>query len=138
MCLILDTNMYGLFLAQGNADMKPVRDWVDKKYGKIVYSPAGKMKTELEKSPNVRRRFEEYSRAGKLKIFPIEAVEQKRERLPTLCSDDPDIIALAQVSGVSLLVSDDINLHADFKTIVRGKIYQTRVHKHLLRNDLCP
>ena len=96
------------------------------------------MRAELEKCSKMRSRFEQYSRAGKLKIFPIEDIEQKRESLPTLCSDDPDIIALAQVSGVSLLVSGDINLHADFKTIVRGKIYQTRVHKHLLRNDLCP
>ena len=138
MCLILDTNRYGLFLDPNNEDMKPVRKWVDDKSGKIAYSPVGKMKIELERSPNVRSRFEQYSRAGKLRTFPVEAVEQQRERLPILRSDDPDIIALAQVSGVKLLVSNDENLHADFKTIIKGKIYQTRAHKRLLRNNLCP
>lgn len=138
MCLILDTNMYGLFLSQDNEDMLPVRDWIERKSGKIAYSRIGKMKLELDKSPNVRSRFDQYRRAGKLKTFPGEVVEQQRERLPSLRSDDPDIIALAQVSEVKLLISDDKNLHADFKTIVRGKIYQTSAHKRLLRNDLCP
>ena len=138
MCLILDADMYGLFLKQDNKDMKPVKDWVDKKNGKVVYSPVGKMKTELEKAPNVRRQFEQYRRAGKLKSIPVEIVEEKKSRLPPLRSNDPDIIALAQVSEVKLLISGDENLHADFKTIVRGKIYQTSAHKRLLHNDLCP
>ena len=138
MCLILDTNRYGLFLDPTNEDMKPVRNWVDEKNGKIAYSPVGKMKDELEKYPKMRRQFEQYSRAGKLKNFLVEAVEQRKESLPSLRSDDPDIIALAQVSRVRLLVSNDENLHADFKTIVKGKIYQTSAHKRLLRNDLCP
>ncbi len=138
MCLILDTNRYGLFLNPNNEDMKPVRNWVDKKNGKIAYAPIGKMRDELAKYPKMRRQFEQYRRAGKLKNFLVEAIEQRKESLPSLRSDDPDIIALAQVSGVRLLVSNDKNLHADFKTIVRGKIYQTRAHKRLLRNDLCP
>ena len=37
MCLILDTDNYGLFLAPDNEDMKPVRDWIDNKNGKIAY-----------------------------------------------------------------------------------------------------
>ena len=75
MCLILDTNRYGLFLDPNNEDMKPVRKWVDNKNGKIAYSPVGKMKDELEKYPKMRRQFEQYSRAGKLKNFLVEAVE---------------------------------------------------------------
>ena len=138
MCLILDTNKYGLFLDPDNEDMKPVRAWVDNKSGKIIYSPVGKMKDELEKSPRMRSRFKEYRSAGKLKTFPIEAVEHKKKRLPRLRSNDPDIIALAQISGCGLLVSTDRNLHADFKQIVGGNIYQTQQHKHLLKKDLCP
>ena len=118
--------------------MESVRNWVDKKNGKIAYSPVGKMKDELEKYPKMRRQFEQYSRAGKLKNLSFEAVEQRKKNLPSLRSDDPDIIALAQVSGVSLLVSSDKNLHVDFKTIVGGMIYQTKAHRHLLRKDLCP
>lgn len=85
----------------------------------------------------MRERFDIYREAQQLKLVPPNEVEQAMDSLPNLQSDDPDIIALAQVSGVSLLVSADNNLHADFKTIVKGKIYQTRAHKRLLRNDLC-
>ena len=35
MCLILDTNMYGLFLASDNEDMTPARDWIDNKPAKL-------------------------------------------------------------------------------------------------------
>ena len=138
MCLILDTDNYGLFLAPDNEDMKPVRDWVGDKNGKIAYSPVGKMKDELERYPKMRSRFTQYRRAGKLKDFSREAVEQKKKGLPKLRSNDPDIIALAQISGVSVLVSSDTDLHADFKSIVGGSIYQTQRHKHLLKKDLCP
>ena len=138
MCLILDTNKYGLFLAPDNENMEPVRNWVDNKTGKIVYSPVGKMKNELAKYPKMRNRFEQYRRAGKLKNFPPEDVEQRKKELSGLHSDDPDIIALAQVSRVSVLVSSDTNLHADFKAIIGGSIYQTRQHRHLLKKDLCP
>lgn len=138
MCLILDTNMYGLFLASDNEDMKPVRDWIDNKTGKIAHSPTGKMKDELDKYPRMRDRFAQYSRAGKLRTFSRQNVEREKNSLPHLKSDDPDIIALARVSGVRLLVSSDKYLHADFKQIVGGSIYQTRQHKHLLKRDICP
>lgn len=138
MCLILDTDNYGLFLAPDNEDMKPVRDWIDNKNGKIAYSPVGKMKNELERYPKMRNRFTQYRRAGRLKDFSREDVEQEKKKLPKLRSNDPDIIALAQVSGVNVLVSSDTNLHADFKAIIGGSIYQTRQHTHLLKKDLCP
>ena len=96
------------------------------------------MKDELERAPRVRSRFAQYRRAGKLKDFSMEAVEQEKNRLPKLHSNDPDIIALARVSGVNVLVSNDTNLHADFKSIIKGKIYQTKSHRRLLRKDLCP
>ena len=138
MCLILDTDNYGLFLAPDNEDMKPVRDWMDNKNGRIAYSPVGKMKNELERYPKMRNRFTQYRRAGKLKDFSREAVEQRKKELSGLRSNDLDIIALAQVSGVNVLVSSDTNLHADFKQIIRGSVYQTQQHKHLLKKDLCP
>jgi hypothetical protein len=138
MCLILDTDNYGLFLAPDNEDMKPVRDWIDNKNGRIAYSPVGKMKNELERYPKMRNRFTQYRRAGKLKDFSREAVEREKKRLPKLRSNDPDIIALAQVSGVGVLISSDTNLHADFKAIIGGSIYQTQQHTHLLKKDICP
>ncbi len=138
MCLILDTNMYNIFLDSGNTDMKPVRDWVNRQNGKIAYSSVGSMKDELEKYRKMRDRFEQYRRAGKLKTFSPEDVEQEKTGLPELRSNDPYILALAQVSGVRLLVSADQKLHTDFKQIVEGKVYQTKKHTHLLKKDLCP
>ena len=65
-------------------------------------------------------------------------------------SDDPHLLALAQVSGARLLYSNDSDLQDDFKNRrlidnPRGRVYSTRVnrqftrvHRRLLqRNDLC-
>ena len=65
-------------------------------------------------------------------------------------SDDPHILALAQLSDVRLLYTNDGDLQQDFgdKNLIdnpRGKVYSTRVnksftpaHKSLLsRKDLC-
>ena len=138
MCLILDTNKYGDFLASENQDMEPVRNWMKTRSGKIAYSPTEKMEKELNRHNKMREQFDRYRETDKLKLVPPNEVERAMNSLRDLQSDDPDIIALAQVSEVKLLVSGDENLHADFKTIVGGKIYQTRSHKRLLRNDLCP
>lgn len=138
MCLILDTNKYGDFLKPENQDMEPIRNWMKTKNGKIVYSPTEKMERELKNHNEMRERFDRYKETQQLRLVPKNEVEQAMNSLQGLQSDDPDIIALAQVSRVSLLVSTDKDLHADFKTIIKGKIYQTSAHKRLLRNDLCP
>ncbi len=138
MCLILDKNMYGSFFDPKNADMEPVRKWMKKQKGKIVYSPTRKMKKELWNHGKMRIIFDNYRRAGKLKLVDKAAVEAEKKNLPELKSDDPDIIALARVSNVKLLVSADKPLHADFKDIIQGKIYQTRQHRRLLKRDTCP
>lgn len=139
MCLILDTNMFGLFLDRDNEDMAPVRSWLDGRNGKIAWSPTSKMRQELKDfGKKMENEFRRYRDAGKLKIIDEAAVEREKKTLPKLDSDDPDIIALARASGVSLLVSADRNLHADFKKIIGGSIYQTRRHRRLLRPDACP
>lgn len=138
MCLILDTDTWNLFLNQENEDMKPVRHWLNKKNGKFVYSPIGKIKKELEKYRKMDNLYLQYRRNGKLVIINEEVVMDKKDKLPKLRSNDPDIIALALASGVKLLVSRDNKLISDFKQIVKGKCYKTKEHKHLLRNDTCP
>ncbi len=138
MCLILDTNKYGDFLASENQDMEPVRNWMKTRNGKIAYSPTEKMERELNRHNKMREQFDRYRETDKLKLVPPNEVERAMNGLKGLQSDDPDIVALAQVSGVRLLVSGDGNLHSDFKTIIKGKIYQTKAHRRLLREDLCP
>ena len=82
--------------------------------------------------------FKEYRRSEKLKLFSEKKVEQAKKELKGLKFDDPDIIALAQVSNVKVLATRDKNLQGDFKKIIKGKIYQTKDHKHLLTQDTCP
>ena len=138
MCLILDTNKYGDFLTPTNRDMEPVRKWVQTGNGKIAYSPTEKMQRELSRHDRMREQFDRYRETDKLKLVPSGEVRRVVDGLRDLQSDDPDIIALAQVAGVRLLVSGDTNLHADFKQIIGGNIYQTKRHQHLLKRDLCP
>ncbi len=138
MCLILDTNKYGDFLTPENRDMEPVRKWVRTGNGKIAYSPTEKMQSELNRHNKMREQFDRYRETDKLKLVPSDKVRRVMDGLRDLQSDDPDIIALAQVAGVRLLVSGDTNLHTDFKQIIGGNIYQTKGHQHLLKRDICP
>ena len=135
MCLILDANRYGDFLNPDNEDMKPVREWLRIKNGKIAYSPTQKFRKELSEA--IWKQFVEYREKGKLKLINKEIVQSKQKTLPNLKSDDHHIIALALAANVKLLVSADEDLHEDFKQIVGGKIYQNKTHERLLTRDLC-
>ena len=138
MCLILDTNQYGEFLKPNNADMQPVREWIRRKNGKMVYAPTEKMERELGKHGLMKKKLGEYRQGGRLKIIDKEIVNHTEAGLTGLSSDDGHIVALAIVAEVKLLVSKDQDLHNDFKKIVKGKIFQNKDHEHLLRRDTCP
>lgn len=137
MCLILDANKFSDYVNPDSEDMEPVRRWM-KRSGKLVYSPTEKLKQELDRHDQMRQQLDRYREDGSLRLYPAQEVEQIKTKLPLLKSDDPDIIALACVAGVKLLVSGDTDLHADFKSIVGGSVYQTRNHRNLLRPDTCP
>ena len=144
MCIIIDTNLYGEF---GKEYMEPLRRWIEKRGGKIVYSLAGDIGRELNAHGRMKKRLERYSQAGKAKLIPEEEVEEEKEIVEglRLQSNDPYIIALARVSNTRLLTSEDAALCKDFKDkkiIERGgKIYKARSHskqKRLLSRDTCP
>ena len=137
MCLILDANKFSDYVNPDSEDMEPVRRWM-KSSGKMVYSPAEKLKQELDRHDQMRQQLDRYREDGSLRLYPAQEVETVKTKLPRLKSDDPDIIALACVAGVKLLVSSDTDLHEDFKSVVGGKVYQTRKHSRLLRRDTCP
>ena len=164
MCIILDVNSFSDLRNTVNEDMKPVWYWLENKNGKIVYSSTEKFRSEWEagggyelmiellypgsrSSLSVRMGWEqavmELQRMGKFKLVSAEAVQAKAEALEQtgeLRSDDPHIIALAIIANVTVLVSNDRALHADFKNpkLVGGRVYQTKTHRHLLRGDTCP
>ena len=146
MCIIIDTNLYGEF---NKEYMKPLREWIEKRNGKIVYSPVGDIGKELNRNGKMKDRLKEYLRAGKAKHISEEEVEKKKQDVVEkldLESNDPYIIALAKVSNTRLLTSEDAALCSDFKNkkIIRrkrGKIYKAREHKehkHLLNQNTCP
>ena len=135
--MILDANKFSDYVNPDDLDMEPVRRWM-KNRGKMVYSPTEKLKQELDRHEKMRLQIDEYRKNGSLKQYPAQEVEKVKDKLPQLRSDDSDIIALAQVAVVGLLVSGDIDLHVDFKTVIGGSVYQTRRHRRLLRRDTCP
>ena len=94
-------------------------------------------------------------RRGKFKLVSAQDVEEKADELEQggmLRSDDPHIIALAMLANVRVLVVErtydnprrpegrgrDSDLQEDFKNLVGGRVYQTKSHSRLLRNDTCP
>lgn len=136
MCLILDANKYGDFLNPNNADMQPVRKWIDK-HGKIAYSPTSKFEDELSKM--MRAQFAQYREVGKMKFVKRKEVVDRQRNLPSIKSNDSHILALAIEAKVRILVSSDQALHKDFRKIIKGgSIYQNRSHERLLTRHKCP
>ena len=140
MCAIVDANAANEVF--GNA-LSPAGQgffqWINRGKGQLVAD--GKLLYELEKLT----RFKEWARnarlAGILKTENTIEVNTKTEQIKNsgICrSDDPHVVALAQVTGARLLYSNDIPLHRDFKNKnlidnPRGKIYSTNDDKNFTR-----
>lgn len=124
--------------------------------GKITLVGGGKLLREPEDKKNpdrIHRLWRELITAGLVKQINDDKVysqTKKVEKKGGYKSDDPHIIALAQVSGARLLYSNDKDLQDDFddKSLIdkpRGQVYSTLKnkeytkthHKLLTRTDLC-
>ena len=113
----------------------------------------GKLLEELGKLSGFREWSQNARLAGIVRTANEDTVNARAEQVRDTgnCqSDDPHVIALAQISGARLLYSNDKTLHQDFKrkTLVdgpRGKVYSTvenksfkQAHQKLLgMKDLC-
>lgn len=141
MCLILDANCYHAFLNPEDENMQQVMLWLDKKGGKLVYSEFGDLQGEMKNYPKMYAWFLERRRTM-FRLVDAEKMKKEFQRVQNeedLKSDDPHVIALANVANVKLLVSNDEELHTDFKVICKGKVYQYKQQaKRLLRPDTCP
>lgn len=140
MCVILDANCIGKYNKNpADEDMKPVKQWIESKNGKIVYSDTDKFRREWVVGGGYALR-RELQRRNKLKLVSAREVQQKEDEVKEVIkSDDPHIIALALIAHVKVLVSNDNKLIQDFKEHVsQGKVYKTKGHKHLLTKDTCP
>lgn len=144
MCIIVDANKLGVFLAEpAGEDYRPIRRWLDRGAGSIVYSTGGKFRTEIR--GRARARLAEYVRAGKARRIPEDRFaddERGLENRPYLRSDDPHVLALARAAGVRLLCTADSKLVEDFKDRrfidgPRGRVYSGARNAALLTGSAC-
>ena len=131
MCIILDASCFGDYRDRSNPDLRPVRQWI-RRGGKLAFSPVGKFLRE--RPPGLVT----LQQAGRVRLIPAAEVRDRLASLKNLRSNDAHVVALALTAGIHVLVTRDRELEADFKHVVRGKIYKTKNHRHLLRRDLCP
>ena len=148
MCAIVDANVANaLFSTEAGVKFA---EWINSGRGRLVAS--GRLLEELN-STTARDWIREALIAGRIMDVSEADVRTRTKELESthVCtSNDPHVVALAQVSGARLLYSHDKDLQSDFKNKrlidrPRGKVYSTlannnflRVHKDLLaRRDLC-
>lgn len=146
MCLIVDANRLGKFLADPpNEDALPIRKWLNRRSGSgtLVYSTGGKFESELR--GKARRRLADYAQAGKARLVPAARFARDEAELfasDQLQSDDPHVLALARASGARILYTCDKKLKTDFKnrdliSAPRGKIYSGAANANLLTSSAC-
>ena len=102
---------------------------------------------ELKGDGNFAKWFGTALRTGRALTINDDAITAEENRLKQqqkrLKSDDPHVIALANVSGARILFTKDQLLQSDFRKI-HGKNYSTEVHteihathKSLLKRNVC-
>lgn len=153
MCAIVDANVVSEVFG---SNLRPAGDrffnWLSRGNGLLVVG--GEVFEELVKSSsNFRSWVQQAQLAGRIRMVSKSIVDERTAQLQSedaIKSDDPHVIALAQVSGARLLYTNDIDLQQDFKNKrlidePRGKVYTTglggsyqRSHDRLLKNrKLC-
>ncbi|NQT39223.1 MAG: hypothetical protein HQ581_17120 [Planctomycetes bacterium] len=131
MALIIDANKVADYL--NDTDDPPnrvIHDWVNNRGGKLVFG--GRQLQEWYKINKARRYVRVLLQAGRAFRYATEEVDNKEAEVEStgLCrSDDPHVIALACISGVRVLYSEDKALCDDFRDTElvpqpRGKIYR--------------
>ncbi len=137
--MLIDTNIWGEFFKK-TKDSQPIHNWI-KNGGKLVYSNHNQIKKEMGSLIKKFSQSQKQARRNPLKIIPKEKLEAEIKSIKKtypLKSDDSHILALAKAGGATLLYSKDTNLRADFKKIIKGKIYKNKTHEHLLTQNTCP
>lgn len=144
MCIIVDANVAADIANDNPSDAsRMVVDWVTNRGGRIVHG--GYLTSELFRIERLKRWFAQLQRAGRLMSADAIAVNARTDELTKsgACkSDDPHVIALAQISGARLLYSADTLLHEDFTSAAllskpRGSVFQRIDHEHLIRASRC-
>lgn len=141
MCAIVDTNAAHEVFGSNRADRTGAGEgffqWLSSGKGQLVVG--GKLAQELRRVPKFCEWARQANLAGRglINIDKNRVDEETEEVRNSGClqSDDPHIIALAQVSGARLLFTNDKDLQDDFGNpdIInrpRGKTYSTLENKN--------
>lgn len=137
MCAIVDNNVRDQVFGDNRPSAgKFFYDWLQERGGRLVVG--GELLRELSGYSNFTQWLSEARRTGRARIILKQEVDVETESIKSqsVCrSNDQHILALAIVSGVRLLFTNDDALQADFNDpeIInqpRGKIYTTRVHEN--------
>lgn len=141
MGLIIDANCsHKIASTPVHDDFSPVLAALLKGSAKLVYG-GSKLLQEYNRVDDVRRlilRLDQAGRTLKIKSAEVDQRQNELEEAKACTSDDPHVIALAQISGTRLLCTHDQALHDDFKNRElirdpRGSVYQRNTHAHLLQ-----
>lgn len=136
MCAIVDANaaheVFGSSDEQPTGAGKGFFQWLNSGKGKLVVG-GEKLEKELGRVPKFRMWAIQAQLSGRLISKERDSIDQEAKKIKEnsiLQSDDPHIIALAQMSGARLLFSNDKDLQKDFKNPAiisepRGKVYST-------------
>jgi len=142
MCLIIDANwIREAFFDPSHPNLSDLHKRLtgsDADPVTLVYG--GHLLTEYLRIPPVAAFLKVLTRRGRTKLISSNLVDTEQvivEAIPSLKSDDPHVLALARVSGVRLLCSNDRDLIEDFTSRQfiekpRGKVYREIAHAHLL------
>ena len=150
MCAILDANLIGdVFKADADPAARQFFDWMNSTKGRMVVG--GELRRELEKVGAYLVWSQQAILTGRLQQVSDELVDFRAAEIAGDCrSDDPHVIALAQISGARLLYSNDNDLRADFRNrslvhprgrlLPDGQSEGARKQRQSLLNqpDLCP
>ena len=152
-CAIVDANVaHEVFGSNPPPAGEGFFQWISTGRGRLV--SGGKALEELERSSGDFRQWASQAvQAGTMTIVSESELEKRTQQVEAngeYQSDDPHVLALAQVSGARLLYSNDSALQGDFKNRrlidnPRGRVYSTRESKNftpsrrrlLQRTDLC-
>ena len=150
MGMIVDTNRLSVFLRRpDNEDVVPIHEWLNKGWGKVIYSTGGNFKRDINEF--AINALNELARVGKARLIPQQQLKSNINRLKRDSnhkSNDIHVLALAIVSGARLLYTEDRALRDDFKkgkwkngkfiiSNPRGKLYSSKDNSDLLTADVC-
>ena len=137
MCAIVDANVSSeVFGSNQIMAGKGFFDWLNIGSGRLVVG--GKLSEELYRSSDAFRKWAQQAQlAGRVRVKSESEVDARTVQLQggsAHSSNDPHVLALAQVSGARLLYSNDSALQKDFKDKKlidnpRGRIYSTLKNK---------